>query len=473
VFVMKCIVFGAGNAGRPVARIMKHVGHEVIITDRRTFDEFPEDVQKTLLAMENEGVVLYLGIDEFKDFKGLDAAYISPSIPENSIEVQNIFYNSLTIIENDYISQIIQEEIGVDIIGITGTVGKTSTTNLLSHIFKNSGYKVWTCSTLMGNLLSETIVEGIVNGEQNGIDLAILELPHGTIRILSKMNLKVGILTNIFPEHLTEFDGSLERYAARKLLITDMCDTLIANWILKDQVKPLKDNIIFYYEGDEENNKKLQVHGRKEDGQFKVQYNLPTRSGELETRFKLSGYYVENAIAATAAALCYGLEPEDIKSSLSTFKGIPGRLEYLGEYCDRKVYFDAAYIPEGLVSTLDLFTDHPPVVVIDNPDTGLPKDKYGVGEVVGKYASVMICSGYNETTGILDMEAAEEVLEGAKHSKALKILVKSMEEAGELSIRHSQAGDTILHVGSGAVTSYENVKNAMIRGIEEGCSKYG
>jgi UDP-N-acetylmuramoylalanine--D-glutamate ligase len=470
---MKCIVFGAGNAGRPVARILNHVDHEVIITDRRSFNEFPEDVQNTLQKMENEGVKLYLGIDEFEEFDGLEAAYISPSIPENSMVVQNIFYNSLKIIENEYISQIIQEQIGVDILGITGTVGKTSTTNLLSHIFKETGFNVWTCSTLMGNLLSETIVEGIINGAPDGIDLAILELPHGTIRILSKIRLKVGILTNIFPEHLTEFDGSLERYAARKLLIADMCDTFVANQSLKDQVLPLKPDALFYHEGKEACEDKFQVHGFKEDDHIKVQYHLSSRSGELEADFELSGYYVENAVAATTAALCYGLDQEDIENGLRTFKGIPGRLEYFGEYCDRKVYFDAAYIPQGIVSTLDLFQDVSPVVLIDNPDTALPKDKFGVGEVVGRYAKVMISSGFNETTGVLDMEAAEEVLKGAESSKAKKIAVESMIEAGELAIKHSQPGDTILHVGSGAVTNYENVKNAMVKGLKQGCKKYG
>lgn len=464
---MRCIVFGAGNAGRPVGRILNYMGHQVIITDKRHLTDFPKDVQKTLQKMEEEGVNLYLGADDLKDYNGWDAAYLSPSIPENSPIVENIFYHNLKIIDHEYISQIIQEKIGLDIIGITGTVGKTSTTNMISHILKEAGYKVWTCSTLMGNLISEIIVDEIINGKVKGKDIAILELPHGTIRILSKLHLKVGVLTNIYPEHLTEFGGSLERYSARKLLMADMCETMVVHHSLKKRVDPLRDDVIYYCQG----TCTADIHGQIEKGRFKIHYNLPQRKGILETKFKLSGYYVENAIAATTALLSYGIDVKDIEKGLSTFEGIPGRLEYIGDYCGRKIYFDAAYIPEGLEPTLELFSDNFLVVLIDNPDTALPKDKRGVGRVVGKYAKVMICSGYNETTHDLDMDAAYEVLEGAKASTALKIAVENMDDAGEKSIEKSHPGDTILHVGSGAVTNYDNVKNAMMKGIKKGCSR--
>jgi UDP-N-acetylmuramoylalanine--D-glutamate ligase len=464
---MKCIIFGAGNAGRPVARILNHVGHKVLITDKRPLADFPVDVRETLLKMEEEGVILDLEVDNPKDFTNWDAAYLSPSIPENSPIVENIFYHNLKIIGFDDISQIIQEEIGLDIIGVTGTVGKTSTTNLISHIFTEAGYKVWTCSTLMGNLISETIVDELVKGKNKDKDIAILELPHGTIRLFSKLRLKVGLITNIYPEHLTEFGGSMERYSARKLLMADMCETLIANQRLKDLIKPIRDDVIYYSEGEGPED----VHGQMEDDKLKIRYQIPQGTGQLESEFKLTGYYIENAIAATTASLSYGIGIEDIIKGLSTFEGIPGRLEYFGDFCGRKVYFDAAYIPEGLVPTLELFSDSSLIVLVDNPDTGLPKDKQGVGRVVGEYAQVLICSGYNETTFKLDMDAAYDVIKGANDSNAVKIAVEYMEDAGEKSIEHSKVGDTILHVGSGAVTNYENVKNAMIKGIKKGCSK--
>ncbi len=60
---MKCIVIGAGNAGRPAARILNHTGNKVILTDRKLIEEFPPEIQKTLKIMEKEGVELMLGSD--------------------------------------------------------------------------------------------------------------------------------------------------------------------------------------------------------------------------------------------------------------------------------------------------------------------------------------------------------------------------------------------------------------------------
>jgi len=77
---MKCLVIGAGNAGRPVARILNYAGNKIILTDRKKMEEFPVKVQNTLKLMENEGVNLLLGYDG-DEFKDIDSAYISPTVP--------------------------------------------------------------------------------------------------------------------------------------------------------------------------------------------------------------------------------------------------------------------------------------------------------------------------------------------------------------------------------------------------------
>ena len=70
------------------------------------------------------------------------------------------------------------------------------------------------------------------------------------------------------------------------------------------------------------------------------------------------------------------------------------------------------------------------------------------------------------------MKSAQEVLEGAKDSKAVKITTENMITAGEYAIKNSKPGDIILHIGPGAITNYEDLKSKMMRGIEKGCKKY-
>ena len=467
---MKCIIIGAGNAGRPAARILNHTGNHVIITDRKLLDEFPPRVQKTLEIMEKEGVELMLGKDPSVLIENVDCAYISPNIPEKSPIRRLLSDSQVEILENEYISKIINDLLDLDLIGITGTLGKTSTTHILSEIFINGGYNVWTCSSRMGNLLSEVIVDGIVKGLSKINDIAILELPHGTSRLMSKVDLNVGVITNIYPDHLDEFEYSMEKYVARKLFIADSSKILVSGIQCKDYLEDLRKDVIYYCQDDN----KCDVKGELEEGILNITYDLPIKeiSGHFKASFKLLGYYLENSIAAAAAALAYGLDEKSINQGLKSFKGIAGHMEYLGNFNGREVHFDAAFVPEGLVKTFESFKNQKLIVIIDNPDSTNPRDKFKVGEVVGKYADVIICSGYNETTKKSDIEAANEVIEGAKNSSVLKIPVEDMVTAGELSIKYSDSGCTILHVGPGAITNYDDVKNKMMSGIKEGCKKY-
>jgi UDP-N-acetylmuramoylalanine--D-glutamate ligase len=472
---MKCVVIGAGNAGRPAARLLNYAGHQVLITDQKKFEDFPDDVQETLKKMEKEGVDLQLGLDDPTDIEGVEAFYISPNIPKESTIRHHLVDNELKLLINQDIAKILENSINMDVIGVTGTLGKTSTTHIISEIFKNAGYNVWTCSSQSGNLLSEVIVEGIVKGDHIKSDIAVLELPHGTIRLLSELRLKIGLITNIYSDHLSEFEGSLEKYIERKLMITNSTDILISNVqckdLLKSTQKPISQKPIYYCTG----NQLCDVSGVLADGNIGIKYKIKSREGEFETDFNLRGYYFENSVAAAAAALAYGLKEESIKDALSKFKGISGHLEYVGKYSDREVHFDAAFVPEGILSTLEEFpvTDNSNLIIlIDNPDSTNPRDKFQIGKILGEHAQVIIASGYNETTGVLDIESANEVLRGAKDSNSLKIAVQDMVTAGELSIKHSKPGDIILHIGPGAITNYEELKAKLIKGIESGCKKY-
>jgi UDP-N-acetylmuramoylalanine--D-glutamate ligase len=465
---MKCVVIGAGNAGRPAARILNYAGHQVQITDEKEMEEFPEDVQKTLLKMEEEGVDLQLGWDDPTNIDDVDAVYISPNIPKDSPIRHYLVDNELKLLINQDIADIVDKTINMDVIGVTGTLGKTSTTHAISEIFKNAGYSVWTCSSLSGNLLSEVIVDGIIKGDHLKSDIAVLELPHGTIRLLSELKLKVGLITNIYADHLSEFEGSLEKYTKRKLMIIESSETLVAS----SQCTPfLQDHDAVYYcsRGSD-----CDINGYLKEDKIKIRYKLKKKEGEFETKFNLKGYYFENAIAAAAVALAYGLKEDSIVDGMNKFKGIPGHLEYVGDYCGREVHFDAAFVPEGIISTLEQFSQDKSnlIVLIDNPDSTNPRDKFQIGKLLGDYAQVIIASGFNETTGVLDMKSAQEVLEGAKDADALKIATEDMITAGEYSIKHSKPGDTILHIGPGAITNYQDLKDKMMKGIEEGCEKY-
>ncbi|WP_409198343.1 Mur ligase family protein [Methanobrevibacter acididurans] len=488
---MNCIIIGAGNAGRPVARLLNHIGHDVTITDPKKLENFHEDFQGNLLIMENEGVTLDLG-NLTPDLSKFDYVYAAPTLPDNSPAAIAIKNSDIKIISNDDFGRIVNKLIKPDIIGITGSVGKTSTTHIVDSMFRSAGYKIWKCSSMNQNLVSEVIVDGIIKGLPDKADIAILELPHGTAGLMGELNLKVGALLNIYAEHLSEFGGSMERYIQRKMFITKHSEKLISSTQCKDILKDIRPDTLYYGMvnnlPDNENTdlfKKLKTDkilisenqvcnfiGESGQNSIKIGYNFEDKNDCFESEFHMMSYYFENALAATAIAMAYGLDLKYIKQGLKNFKGLAVHMEYMGNYNGREVFIDASYLIEGMKATLEFFEDKRLVVLLDNFDTTTKRDKKETGKLIGKYADVMIATGFNEPYQKVFMEPAEELLNAASDSNAEKILAETMVDGAEMCIKYSLPGDNILHLGPQLMQNYESVRNKIVKGLEEGCKKY-
>ena len=461
---MNVIVVGAGNAGRPVARLLNYAGHKVKITDPKNIEDFHMDVQKTLTLMEKEGVELDLGVFE-PSLDGIDTVYLSPTVPENSPAYKIIAGADLDVFSNEDFGRLADSFIKPDIIGITGSVGKTSTTHMVSEIFRAAGYKVWLCSSMTQNLVSEVIVDGIIKGLPE-------ELPHGTAGLMGELRLKVGALLNIYEEHLSEFGGSMEKYTERKMFITKHSENFITSIHCKDTVKEARPDAIFYamvkdlpgYDDEKKQryfdkianfeeiaigeNQVCNFIGDSAKGAIEIGYKFRNKNDELlkgsfTSEFHMMSYYYENAVAATAIAMAYGLDLPIIKKGLSNFKG-----------------------------ALDFLGDRDLVLLLDNFDTSTKRDKKETGRLMGKYADVMIATGFNEVYQRVDLEPAQELLDAAVDSKACKVIAGTMEEGAELAIKYSKPGDTILHLGPQLMQDPEGIMAKIVSGLEEGCKKY-
>ncbi len=497
---MNVIVVGAGNAGRPVARLLNYAGHTVKITDPKKIEDFHMDVQKTLKLMEKEGVELDLGVFE-PSLDGIDTVYLSPTVPENAPAYKIIKEANLDVFTNEDFGRLADSFIDIDIIGITGSVGKTSTTHMVTEIFRIAGHQVWICSSMTQNLVSEVIVDGIIKGIPGKSTIAVLELPHGTAGLMGELKLKVGALLNIYEEHLSEFGGSMERYTQRKMFIAKNSENFITSIHCKDTVKEARPDAIFYamvkdllgYDSSKKseyfdkvaNFEEIAIGesqvcnfiGDSAKGAIDIAYKFRNKSNELkkgsfQSEFHMMSYYYENAVAATAIAMAYGLPVEIIKQGLANFKGLSVHMEYIGDYNGREVYIDASYLIEGITAALDFLGDRSLVLLLDNFDTSTYRDKKETGKLMGKYADVMVATGFNEVYQRVDLEPAQELLDAAVDSKAVKVIAETMEEGAELAIKYSKPGDIILHLGPQLMQDPEGIMEKIVNGLEEGCKKY-
>ena len=460
---MNYLVVGAGNASRPVARLLNYLGNKVIVTDLKNLTDFKIEFQRSLKEMESEGVILDLN-NQNPNLDGIDAVYMPPTLPETAPIAKLINDSDVKILTNEEFSKIVQDLIPVDIIGITGTMGKTTTTFITTSIFKSAGYNVWSCSSLVNNLVSEAIIDGIVKGKANECDIAIFELPHGTIGLLNKLNVKIGLLTNIAEDHLSEFGGSVEKYQERKLILEKMSEIFISNYSCFDIINPHRDDAIYYAL-----DKDVDFKGTIGDESLTVEYG----DDSFTTPFYMMSYFFENSLAASAVALTYGVKKEEIIKALSEFKGLPAHMDDVGTYNGRKVILDSAFLYDGMKITLDYFKDDSVVLFLDHFDTLSVRDKTEVGQLVGQYnLKAVIASGFNEVTQEVEMEAAQEILDAIENPEITKVAVETIEKAAELTFKYSSPGDIILHMGPLIAYDRLTTVDKIMRGLEEGSSKY-
>ena len=460
---MKYLVVGAGNASRPVARLLNYLGHDVVITDLKDISEFKIEFQRSLIEMEKEGVKLDLP-NKDPSVDGFDAVYVPPTLPETAPIALKIKDSDLKVLTNEEFSKTVNDLIPVDIIGITGTMGKTTTTYITTSLFKQAGYNVWSCSSLVNNLVSEAIIDGIVKGKAQDCDIAIFELPHGTIGLLNKLNIKIGLLTNIAEDHLSEFGGSLELYQQRKMILEAMSETFIANYSCYDIINPKRSDAL-YYALDED----VDFKGIVGDKSLTIEYSQDS----FTTPFYMMSYFFENSVAASAAALTYGVKKEDIIDALTEFKGLPAHMEDVGNYNGRKVILDSAFLYDGMKITLDYFKDDSVVLFLDHFDTLSVRDKAEVGELVSNYdIKTVIASGFNEVTQEVEMEAAQEILDAITNENIEKVAVENIEKAAELTFKYSEPGDIILHMGPLIAYDRLTTVDKIMKGLEIGSRKY-
>ena len=99
---MNYLVVGAGNASRPVARLLNYLGHNVTITDLKDISSFKIEFQRSLKEMESEGVILDLN-NQNPNLDGIEAVYMPPTLPDSAPIAKLIKDSDVKILTNEEI----------------------------------------------------------------------------------------------------------------------------------------------------------------------------------------------------------------------------------------------------------------------------------------------------------------------------------------------------------------------------------
>jgi UDP-N-acetylmuramoylalanine--D-glutamate ligase len=314
----KVMIVGMAKSGFASARLLIDHGARVTLYDAKAQDKFPDGA----FDMFGGQAELALGVEPGPVAEAADALILSPGVPTN--------LDFITKAQRDGKKVIGEIELGflfakAEFVAITGTNGKTTTTALTGEIFKNVGYNTF----VLGNIGIPIAAEA--DNTREG-DIVVAETAALQLETIETFRPHACAVLNITEDHLNRY-GTMENYTAAKERIfenqteADFCALNYDNDIARAMEGKPKSKIIWFSrqvalesgvfidEGE--------IVSAEDDGDHVI-----CRTDEV----KIPGAHnLENALAATALARCYGIPEGVIRHTLMTFPGVEHRIEFVRE----------------------------------------------------------------------------------------------------------------------------------------------
>lgn len=412
------MVLGAGESGVGTAILGKIKGYDVFVSDRGVITEKYRNV---LLHHE-------IRFEESKHTEDqileADLVMKSPGIPDKVQLIQELVQNEIPVIsEIEFASQYTN----ANLIGITGSNGKTTTTLLTYHLLKNGGLNV----DLGGNI-GESFAQKVA---EQSFENYVLEISSFQLDGIVNFAPKIAMITNITPDHLDRYDYDFEKYVASKFRITmnqketdfliyDADDLAIRNGFEKHQSKAKR--VPFSIE------KELDY------GAFIKGNEIITRvtSEELIMSIKkltLQGKHnFKNAMAATMASQLLEVRNQSLRESLANFEGAEHRLENVQKVNGIQFINDSKATNVNATFYALECMDKPTVWIVGGVDKG--NDYEDLMPLVREKVKAIVCLGDDNSKIVSSFSNVIDMI----------VETRGAEEAVKVAYKLSEKGDVVL-----------------------------
>jgi UDP-N-acetylmuramoylalanine--D-glutamate ligase len=312
----RVLVVGLGKSGLSAAMFLRAQGARVTVSDTRSAVALAQEIPALLEA----GIMVESGGHGLLTFRRQDLIVISPGVPMDTPEVKQVVAFGLPVIgELELASRYLHGEV----VAITGSNGKTTTTTLVGQIISDAGVP-----TLVGGNIGLPVIDLVA--ESTPETVSVLEVSSFQLETVEEFHPHIAVVLNITPDHLDRH-GSFESYAAAKARITERQtaeDFLVLNAEDKEvQMVALKTKAqIYWFSGRRPIKQGAFVHGESilfipREG-AKAEPVLPVSEIHLK-----GSHNVENVLAAVCAARLAKIPAESIRASVAAFKAVEHRLE--------------------------------------------------------------------------------------------------------------------------------------------------
>ncbi|MBK7630553.1 MAG: UDP-N-acetylmuramoyl-L-alanine--D-glutamate ligase [Ignavibacteriales bacterium] len=432
----KISIIGAARSGLGAAKLAKKLGAIPFVSDAGCEEKLKTSTQ----VLQKEKIDFEIGKHTEKVFD-CNLMVVSPGVPSDAEVIKNAkAKNVKTISEVEFASSFCN----ANVIGITGTNGKTTTTSLCGYLFNECGKKTYTAGNI-GLAFSE-ISAGAKENEFVALEISSFQLD-----LIDKFKPKVAMILNITPDHLNRYENSIEKYAQSKLRIfenQDGNDFLILSKdsdLLNQNFKNAKSKIFFF-----STTKKVTNGCFLENNEVKyVKNDVLEFTCNVSDIFIRGEHNVQNAMAVIIVAKIFNLHNEKILEALRSFKGVEHRIELVREIDGVKFINDSkATNIDSVIVALKSFDD-PIILILGGQDKG---NDYSVIEDLVK----------EKVKKIYAIGSSAEKVFNYFHSKVKTEIKKDFDEVINSVISEAREGDVVLL--SPACASFDMFDNYEHRG---------
>ncbi len=310
----RVLVWGMARSGIAAARLLNDAGAYVRINDIKTAEQIGEGLN----ILKTHGVEWRLGENIEDLFDEIDMLVISPGIPKAHPAVLKAEEKGIEVVGEVELAYRLGRG---RVIAITGTNGKTTTTSLLGEIFKNAGKTTYVVGNI-GDPYSEYA------GKMKDDDMVVCEISSFQLETVSTFNPEVSLVLNISEDHLNRH-GTMENYADIKTRVFQNAgegQTVVLNYddpVTRKMAEKVKGIVSWF-------SREIEVP----QGAFvRNGIIVSAHCGKCEDVLPCEDVYIpgphnlENALAATAAAIAAGIPIPVIRHTLRTFRGVEHRIE--------------------------------------------------------------------------------------------------------------------------------------------------
>ena len=330
----KVVVMGLGLHGGGVgtAKFFCQQKAKVLVTDLKTKEQLKESIRK----LRSLPVKYVLGRHRKEDFINADLIVKNPDVSGNSVYLKAARKNRVPI-ETDI--SLFFKLSRADIIGVTGTKGKSTVATLAFLLLKRKFPK-----TLLAGNIGTSPLEILSKGGRGA--KVILELSSFALEDLERSP-SIAVITNIFPDHLNRYKNMNDYIKAKKAIFQHQKkkDILVLNHdnLPTREFSSFAKSKVYFY------SRKTRTSGcflRDKKIFFNGEKNPVCKLDELKV---YGSHNVSNVLAALSVAKLLKVSPRDIKKVLRLFKGVPSRQEFVGENKGVKYFNDTtATMPVAL-----------------------------------------------------------------------------------------------------------------------------